>query len=466
MNKGLIGSRIRFLSLALLLLSIHSPVFAAEGEEVLPAVGDQEKPTDVLPLNLKQAVEIALGPDGSTRVQMAQELILQAKARSAQSLAALIPNVDASLSQQNQTRNLAAFGIHFDLPVPGFTMPTRTGPFNVFDVRATASQSLFDMSAIRRYQAARIGVRQSEAEKENTEDQVRQQTARAYLTLLKAEAALEAAAANTRLAADLLQLVQNQKDIGTGMGIEVTRAGVQLAAKQQQELIVRNERNRSRLQLLRVIGLTMATDIRLTEQLSYIPFTSPSPQQALQQALDSRADWKSQQKRLESIRMNRSAVKMERLPSVSLFGDYGSIGTGIDNNIATRTYGVAARIPLFDGGRRDARRAEITSQLRQEEIRSRDLRQQIELEIRMAIDNLYSAEGQVKVAEEAFLLAEKELAHARRRYQAGMGISLEVTDAQTRLEQARENRLSALYQHNLARIDLGSAMGTIRQMIP
>lgn len=84
----------------------------------------------------------------------------------------------------------------------------------------------------------------------------------------------------------------------------------------------------------------------------------------------------------------------------------------------------------------------------------------------MAIDNLHSAEGQVKVAEEALLLAEKELAHARRRYQAGMGIGLEVTDAQTRLEQARENRLSALYQHNLARIDLGSAMGTIRQMIP
>ena len=124
----------------------------------------------------------------------------------------------------------------------------------------------------------------------------------------------------------------------------------------------------------------------------------------------------------------RSATKMERLPSVAGLADYGSIGSSINNAIPTRTYGFAVRVPVFDGGRRDARRAESFSQLRQESIRTHDLREQIELEVRVALDNLQSAEDQVKAAEEGLRLSEEELAQAQRRYQAGVSNGLEVTD--------------------------------------
>jgi len=40
-----------------------------------------------------------------------------------------------------------------------------------------------------------------------------------------------------------------------------------------------------------------------------------------------------------------------------------------------------------------------------------------------------------------------------------------VTDAQTRLERARENRIAALFNYNQARLDLGTATGTIGAMI-
>ena len=63
-------------------------------------------------------------------------------------------------------------------------------------------------------------------------------------------------------------------------------------------------------------------------------------------------------------------------------------------------------------------------------------------------------------------LAGDELEQAQRRFKAGVGSSIEVTDAQTRMERARDNRIQALFIHNAARIDLHSAMGTIKQMIP
>ena len=64
-------------------------------------------------------------------------------------------------------------------------------------------------------------------------------------------------------------------------------------------------------------------------------------------------------------------------------------------------------------------------------MRTNDLKEQIELDVRLALDALHSAEEQVKVAKEGLELAENELAQARRRYDAGVAIGLEVTDAQT-----------------------------------
>ncbi len=170
-------------------------------------------------------------------------------------------------------------------------------------------------------------------------------------------------------------------------------------------------------------------------------------------------------KREETAQLNQSSVKWERLPSASVFADYGTIGSGFNDAIPTRTYGIAIRIPVFDGGRRDARRAESTSQLLQERLRTQDLRDQIELEVRVALDSLQSAADQVRTAEEGVALAEGELEQAQRRFAAGVGSSIEATDAQTRLQRARDNRIAALFNYNLARIELGTATGTIRLMI-
>src|SRR5579885_3144397 len=68
-------------------------------------------------------------------------------------------------------------------------------------------------------------------------------------------------------------------------------------------------------------------------------------------------------------------------------------------------------------------------------------------------------------SEEGLQLAESELTQARRRYEAGVTSSLEVTDAQTRLERAQDNRITALFNYNVARIDLGHATGDTRRMI-
>jgi len=240
---------------------------------------------------------------------------------------------------------------------------------------------------------------------------------------------------------------------------------VQLANDEQRLLVAGNERRRAYLQLLRAMGLRLDTEVELTDGLRYVPVDAVTLEQAKVQAVKERPDYRAQTERESNARLQASATKMERLPSLAAFGDYGSIGTGLNNALPTRTYGFSLRVPLFDGGRRDAHRAEVASQYRAEKVRTNDLKEQVELEVRLALDGLHSADDQVKVAQEGLQLADNELAQARRRYEGGVANGLEVTDAQTRLERARDNKTAALYNYNAARIDLAEALGEVRRTI-
>jgi outer membrane protein TolC len=259
----------------------------------------------------------------------------------------------------------------------------------------------------------------------------------------------------------LLQLAQRQKNAGTGTGIEVTRAEVQLANDRQRLIRAENDRRRAILQLLKTMGLTLDTDVEPTDKLDFHIVEVGSVETLLELARKGRADLKAQQQREETARLNFGAVKSERLPSVGASGDYGTIGPEIVGAHPTYTMGASLRVPVFDGGRREGRRSESFSQYRQEQIRTRDLGQQVELQVRVALESLRSAAAEVDAARDGLMLAENELAQARRRYEAGVATSVEVTDAQTRLQRARDNQVTALYDHNLARLDLATATGTI-----
>lgn len=449
------------------MICFASTATAQNSTPTSPQSGSTEKKGALLSLSLRRAVEIALAPDGNTRLQLAEEMVQQSRSRASQARGALLPNVDSSFSASNKTINLAAMGISFKGPIFGISTPELVGPFNTVDLRATASMNLLDLSVIRRYQAARVSVASTEEEKKNTEEQVVTLVARGYLSAQRQQEMLKAVQANVVLADRLSQLARSRKEAGTATGIEVTRALVQLANEQQRLLVAKNDFESARLQLMKIIGMDLGNDLDLTDPAPTGSGDRENPETAalLTKALSVRPDYLAQQKREESARLSYSSVKWERLPSLSGFGDYGSIGNSTDHMIPTRTYGIMVRVPLFDGGRRDARRGEAASLFHQEQIKSNDLRQQIELEIRLALDQLHSAAQQLEVAREGLTLSETEMEQAQRRYEAGVTNSIEVTDAQSRLARARDNHIAASYQHQLARIELARASGEVKTCI-
>jgi outer membrane protein len=417
-----------------------------------------------LPLSLKRAVEIALTPEGSPRIALAQETIKQAETHVTQARSAFLPTIDATVQERNATTNLATFGFNFQLPF-GFTIPSFVGPYTVFDARGSIQQSVFSFSDIRKYQATRVSLAATKADADTTRNQVSEQVARAYLACLRADAAQDTAQANVDLSVALERLANSQKTAGTGTGIEVTRSQVQLANDRQRLIVAQKDRRRAVMELLRAMGLNLDANVAFTDKLAFIPVEVGTLEASLDKARQERSELQAQHQREQAARLSLGSVAAERLPSVSAFGDYGSTGLQIDSARPTRQYGIEVKVPVFDGFRRESRRAESATQYRQEKIRLRDLEQQVELEVREALDSLRSAQAELEAARDGLMLAENELAQAQRRYQAGVTNSIEVTDAQTRLDRARDNQIAALYDYNLARIDLATGTGTIGEYV-
>jgi len=418
---------------------------------------------DVMQLSLKRAVDISLTPEGSAKVALAEQSVRVSETQVSEARSAFLPNIDGAVNERSQTINLHSYGFNFNFP--GFSIPSIVGPFSIFDARASTQLTVLDFTTIRKYQASRTGLQAAKADMDVTKDQVSEQVARAYLASLREDAAFQEARANVELSEALLRLAQSQKDAGTGTGIEVTRAQVQLANDRQHLTVAENNRRRAVLQLLRAMGLNLSMDVELTDKLTYEVVDTAVVEALLETARKGRSDLKAQQQHQQTARMNYSAVEAERLPSLSAYGDYGTIGSEIVGAHPTHTVGIELKVPLYDGGRRNSRRQESLAQVREEEIRTRDLGLQVELDVRLALDSLRSADSQVKTAGEGLTLAQSELEQAQRRYQAGVTNSLEVTDAQTRLDRARDNQVDALYNYNLARLDLATATGAIQEYV-
>jgi len=113
----------------------------------------------VLALSLKRAVQLAMAPEGNAQIQLSDEASKQAKARSAEARAALLPNIASSLTYRDQTTNLRAFGLGFNIPtVPGFSFsfPSLVGP-SVSWMRASQAHKVSSISA--RYANFRLHTR-------------------------------------------------------------------------------------------------------------------------------------------------------------------------------------------------------------------------------------------------------------------------------------------------------------------
>jgi outer membrane protein TolC len=114
---------------------------------------------------------------------------------------------------------------------------------------------------------------------------------------------------------------------------------------------------------------------------------------------------------------------------------------------------------IFDGGSTHAKVREAEESLLKARESEQKVREAVQLEVKKAYLAIRSAAQKVEATKTAVTQAEESFKIATVRYQAGVGINLDVLDAQLNLNKAKINNIQALYDYNVGIATLEQAMG-------
>jgi outer membrane protein TolC len=410
------------------------------------------KATDgVLDLSLDDAIARGLRQNLGLILQTTAQQ--NAKGQQFEQLQALLPTVTGDASIEVEQVNLAAYGLKF----PGLN--PIIGPFQVIDFRAYLTQNLVNVPSLENYIAARHNFAAAKLTAADARDMVVLTVGNAYLLCIADAARIDAV--NAELATSKVSLDQAtaSHDAGISPRLDVLRAQVDYQNEQQSLISAVNQLAKDKLALERTIGVPLEQAIRLTDTEPYKALDNLDPAAAFAQAVKNRKDLAAQGEQVKATESQKTAAFADQLPVAKFSGDYGDIGETVNHSHATFTATGTISAPILQVAKTKGEEEVADSNYQQAKDKLADQIQQVNADIRDAMLDIQSAAKLVDAAKSNLDLANEELSEAQQRFHAGVSDNLPVSQAQSSVEQANDQYISALYQHNAAKLSLARALG-------
>jgi len=410
------------------------------------------KATDaVLDLSLDDAIARGLRQNLGLILQATAEQ--SAHGQQMEQLQALLPTVTGDASIEVEQIDLAAFG----LKIPGLN--PIVGPFQVEDFRAYLTQSLINVPALESYIAAKHNFAAAKLSDDDAREMVVLTVGNAYLLCLADSARITAV--NAELATSKLSLDQAtaSHDAGVSPRLDVLRAQVDYQNEQQALISTTNQLAKDKLALARAIGLPLDQTLRLTDSEPYAALDNLDPAAAFAQALKNRKDLAAASEQVAAARAGQTAARADQLPTVQFSGDFGDMGQTANHSHGSYSATGSISAPVLQIAKTRGEQEIAGAQVAQASDKLADKVQQVNAEIRDSILDIQSAAKLVEAAKSNVDLASEALSEAQQRFHSGVSDNLPVSQAQSSVEQANDQYIAALYQHNAAKLSLARALG-------
>lgn len=252
-----------------------------------------------------------------------------------------------------------------------------------------------------------------------------------------------------------------QYNVGIVARADVLRSEVELANAQQNYITASNEYDVAEATLNNIIGTPLGTTLLLKDSLQYEPYENDMAY-CLAYSEQHRPELKQAEYAIDSAEAALVVARSGHMPKVyanasNNWGGNGSDWPGDDDE--NWSVGVTASMNVFDSGVTWSKIHAAQENLAKAKESQRQIKDNVELEVRTDYLNLREAEKRITTTQVAVASAEEDYHIAVVRYQAGVGTNIDVMDAQEALTQAKTNYYQALYNYNTSKAALNTSMG-------
>ncbi len=412
--------------------------------------------------------EIGIGLDQALKMGLRQNLGVisqssateQAKGQRDVSRSGLLPQLNVAVSEEFARLNLRTQGVE----ISSFPESVK---FNFFDARTRLNQSVFDLVKIRNLHGASESLKANISAARNARDLIVLAVGGSYLQLTATKARMDATAAQVEVSKAIYKQASDRLDAGLVSRVDVTRSKVQLQTEQERLRSLEADLETQKLSLARIIGLPLGQRYKAIDAYSFAAQLDFTAETAMQRAMEKRADLQAAESGVKAAEASVKAAHAERLPSINVNADFGAAGV-TPSHESTGVYSVAGTlsVPIFEGGRIHGEIEQSSAVLRQRKSELEDLRGQVDQDVRQAFIDLGSAADQVEVAKSNVELAHETLTQSQDRFVAGVTDTVELVQAEQTVSQADDDYITAVYEHNLAKLSLARAMGDAERTLP
>ncbi len=404
-------------------------------------------------LTLHECIDNALANHPSIRA--AREAWNAGQGRVLQAASPYLPQVTASTGYSENRALGGAFGETI----------TKT-----YTTTLSVNQVLYDFGRTgNALDSARFGTQSAEMDVDRVVQEVVLNVKKTYFALLQAKKLVSVAQKTLGQTESHLKQAEAFFRAGSKPRFDVTRAEVDVNNARLGLINADNSVRLNTIALYNAMGLDPARDVDIEDVLSQ-PVAFPSLDQAQTQALKNRPEMLKTGSDIDAARSQVKSAQASYLPTLSANGAYswahGTTQLGSFNGIPLEgdvqdswNAGVMLSMPLFEGGLTKGRVSEARANEHSLEAQRDTLRQTILLEVNQAYADLESGTARIAVMESSLKSAQESLDLAEGRYRAGVGPSIEVTDAQVAAAKAETDYVQALYDYQLAAARLAKAIG-------
>ncbi len=350
-------------------------------------------------------------------------------------------------------------------PVPSFVFAggnsVNIAPYNNYNFNVGIEQTVYDFGRTK----ANIALAQSQLL--TTQDRsnvvkwtLSYYTVQVYYSVLFLEHSIKVENDQIKTLEHDLELVKKRQESGTATNYDLLTTKVQIAAETNRKTDLQNERDKQLIALRKLMGWKQSRTLTVTGNFSSDDTMADLNYGAVN--ISKRPDYQILKDKLNIYQKQYDLARTIELPSLDAGASAGfkdGYPKSLNKLYGNWDVGLNLRVPIFSGYISRYKQQEARANIRSVDAEKEDLQRTVDAQVANARSDYESSRKKLSTAQLQIRQAQEQIKLARIRYEDGVITSQDLLDSETKLAQARLQRLEYIYQMTLSRYDLEKALG-------